>query len=100
MRTQNLSIAILTASVLVVFTWTIAPGLFANPGDLQTNNSSWRNGSNMLCVPEPEHVGGGYRLSCYIPDAEFHGTGRSGRSDSEILRDLYREKYEPPFWKN
>ena len=99
MRTLNLATAILAVSLLVLCSLAAAPALAVNAGDPQPN-PVWGNGSNMVCVPEPEQTGGGYKLSCYIPEMGTQATGRPARSNSEILRDMYREKYEPPFWKN
>ena len=100
MKTPNLPLAMFIASLLVVFALTGTSALAANGGEPQPQNPAWGNDSNMVCVPEPEQTGGGYKLSCYIPDMGTQGTDRPARSNSEILRDMYREKYEPPFWRN
>ncbi len=100
MKNVNFLLAILTASLLVSSIITGTPGIAANGGEPQPQNPAWGNGSHMVCVPEPEQTGTGFRLSCYIPDVGTQGTTRPARSNSEILRDMYREKYEPPFWKN
>jgi len=100
MRTLNLSIAVLTVSFLAVYALTATSALAASPGGPQPQNPAWGNGSNMVCLPEPEQTGVGYKLSCYVPDMGPRGTTRPARSNSEIMRDMYREKYEPPFWKN
>ncbi|MGO9120681.1 MAG: hypothetical protein ACLQPD_24090 [Desulfomonilaceae bacterium] len=100
MKNLNLLPTILTASLLAAFILTGTYGLAANGEELQPQNATWVNGSNMVCVPEPEQTGTGFRLSCHIPDIGPQGTTRPARSNSEILRDMYREKYEPPFWRN
>jgi hypothetical protein len=98
MKTLNLLMAMLAVSLLYALVATPAPA--AGAGGPQPQNPAWLSGSNMVCAPEPEQTGAGYRLSCYIPDIGPQGSTRPARSDGEILRDMYREKYEPPFWKN
>jgi hypothetical protein len=100
MKTPNPRLAILMASLLIVFALTGTAALAANGGEPQPQNPAWGSGSNMICLPEPEQTGGGYKLSCYTSDVGPQGTTKPARSNSEILRDMYREKYEPPFWKN
>ena len=100
MKIVGFLFGILIAALLVSLIMTGTPGIAANGGDPQPQNPAWGSGSNMMCVPEPEQTGTGFRLSCYIPDAGTRGTARPARSNSEILRDMYREKYEPPFWRN
>jgi hypothetical protein len=100
MKNLSLLLAILTSSLLAMCVLTATPAFAMNVGDPPTQNPAWGNGSNMVCVPEPEQTGGGYKLSCYISDIGHQGTTRPARSNSEILRDMYKEKYEPPFWKN
>ena len=85
MRTLNLPIAMLTMTLVTVYVLTAAPALAANAGGSQPQNPAWVNGSNMLCVPEPEQTGTGYKLSCYIPDISPQGATRPARSNSEIL---------------
>jgi len=100
MENLSLLLTMVTASTLAVFILTGTSGLAANGEEPQPQYATWANGSNMVCVPEPEQTGTGFRLSCYIPDIGPQGTTRPARSNSEILRDMYREKYEPPFWRN
>ena len=100
MENLNFLYTIFTVSLLAVFILIGTYGLAANGEEPQPQNATWANGSNMVCVPEPEQTGTGFRLSCYIPDIGPQGTTRPARSNSEILRDMYREKYEPPFWRN
>jgi hypothetical protein len=100
MQDLNFLLTILTASLLAVFMLTGTAGIAANGAEPRLQTATWTNGSNMVCVPEPEQTGTGFRLSCYTPDIGPQGTTRPARSESELLRDMYREKYEPPFWKN
>ena len=100
MRAVNTSTVILSISVLVLLAVAAAPGTAGNSIDPQPQNPVWGNGSNIVCLPEPEQTGGGYKLSCYTRDERLKGEASPARSDSEILRDMYRERYEPPFWKN
>jgi len=59
--------------------------------------------SDMVCVQESGSTGGVVRLACRVA-GDVSGVvapqDRAARSNDQILRDLYQEKYELPFWKN
>jgi hypothetical protein len=60
------------------------------------------NFDNMVCVPEPASPSRVVRMICYTTDQSAASGVRPSapsRSGSEILRDLYRERDEIPWWQ-
>jgi len=59
--------------------------------------------SNMVCVQESGSTGGVVRLACKVA-GDVSGVVSpqtpAARSNDQILRDLYKERHELPFWKN
>jgi hypothetical protein len=88
---KNLSLALLL--VLAIFT--------VDAGSQSAVSQVASSGSVMIMNTLPMN-----RLAGGVDRASFgHGaqakaaTAHVGRSESEILKDLYRERYQEPFWK-
>ncbi|MBI4963401.1 MAG: hypothetical protein HY913_08990 [Desulfomonile tiedjei] len=100
MKRPNLMFAAIMASLLLVFSGvTVMSGTQTTPADSKQIEWSGKV-SGMVCTPQPERTGDGFKLACYVPVPDFRGSNGPARNNSDILRDLYRERNETPFWKN
>jgi len=101
MKNLNLILTVLITSLsLVLSSATAMSGPATNPGDQRSQIQGLAGSSNMVCTPQPEPTGNSFKLACYMPDSGVQGANGPARNNGDILRDLYRERNEPPFWKN
>jgi hypothetical protein len=80
-----------------------SPGIALNTGNDVAPQGDLTHFANMTCVQQPSASRNMVKLLCSIPEGAGGGEivpRSSARSGEEILRDLYRERNEAPFWKN